>query len=179
MLAQMKSISQLLQATINILGNVVRSSGYVDAALVAANDELGVQFDPRIRLPDGTYVTLSSVASWNEVPGLLGRGVNLVGVSSGYESSSILSYIISYYYRDQFGSTGELRYVIVLASFITQSGDSGAPTWLPTWGGNELLGHVAGCGEYGGSYRTLVISASALEEYLGVVPVTGGEVNVL
>lgn len=156
------------------IGNVVRYNDYVDAALVAANDELGVSFDPRIRLPDGTYITLSSVVSWNELQGYLGREVNLIGVTSGYKASRLIGFEAVYDYKDQFGKIGELRYVVFLESNITDFGDSGAPAWMPSWGGNELLGHVVGVGEYGGANRTVIVSASVLEEYLGVIPVTGG-----
>lgn len=80
------------------IGNVINYNEYIDAAVVSANSELGVEFDPRIRLPSGTYIALSSTISWNEIPGLLGHEADLVGVVSGYKSSSIAGYMLQYYY---------------------------------------------------------------------------------
>ena len=61
-----------------------------------------------------------------------------------------------------------------LALCVTQPGDSGAPAWVPRWGGNKLLGHAIGCGGYGGANRTIIVSAFVIEEYLGVTLVVGG-----
>ena len=155
------------------IGNVVNYNEYVDAAIVRANEELGVEFDPRIRLPDGSYVTLTDIVTWSELPtlALLRYQVNIMGVVSGHVSSVIAGYTTSYHYRDQYNETGELRYVIFLASCVTTEGDSGAPSWVPRWGGNELLGHVYGCDL--NTNRTIVVSAAFIEEYLLVTPVVG------
>jgi len=157
------------------IGSAIRASTYADGALVEANKELAVKWDPRVRLPDGSYVVLADKAPYYGLQDYVGDTVYLVGVTTGYSWGVIRYYREPLKYIDSSTNiTREIRFVVFLHDCITSGGDSGAPVWIPSWSGNKLVGHVIGCWEYADLNRTVIVSVTSVESYLLVEPVLGG-----
>ena len=154
-----------------LIGSVTRYNMEVDAALVKANEELSVSFDPRVRLPDGSFVSFSGVVAWDSLEDYENNAAEFMGIASGPTVVSIIGKYYDYYYVDpDTGTVWDYKYLVVFSPSALP-GDSGAPLWILSWGGNLLVGHVV---LRLSSNSAAAVSASEIFEYLGVTPVTGG-----
>ncbi len=156
-----------------LIGSMSWYSTYADAALIEANKELSVEWDPRIRLPSGSFIQLSGKVSFWDLEQYYQDTVEIIGTASGLQYSYIYDWRLEVLLINPYTNSSLLvKFVVVLQHNITRPGDSGAPAWIPSWGGNYLLGHVIG--RLLDENRTVIASVTSVEEYLLVTPVVGG-----